>query len=255
MNAPDKEQTKLEQDFKSLKEFIGKNPGQYNQLRYRLGMMYFHARGTPKDDVTAFKLVQEAAKDNVTEAKIKCGIMLLEGYGCKPDFEAAKQWLAPFWNNKSEPHKGVLFYRAKMFAKGWGETPNEVLATKHYRASADLGYVEAQHELACRYSTGCGVEKSKDEALQWFLKAAKEEHAESQFQLAELLSTYADGSKQVKAKEWYVKAANNGHEGAKKWRDKHKKVEFSLGEKKEQAGTRQVSSNPHVNTATPKKAF
>ncbi|KAF9545336.1 hypothetical protein EC957_011090 [Mortierella hygrophila] len=53
--------------------------------------------------------------------------------------------------------------------------------------------------------------------MEWFLKAAKQGHAASQYRIG-LLYKYGEGVPQdyIKALEWYTKAADRRHECAKR---------------------------------------
>ena len=77
---------------------------------------------------------------------------------------------------------------------------------------AEAGNVEAQYNLAVRYSSGRGVPQNDAEALTWFRKSAESGHAPAQVTLGLI---YREGSRGVKkdpehAVDWFRKAANQG---------------------------------------------
>ena len=86
--------------------------------------------------------------------------------------------------------------------------PNDIDVTQLYH-SAQSGDTQAQLDLAC---TGEGVEKSYQEAVKWYRKAAEQGNAMAQ---AGLAACYYDGIGVEKngqeAVKWYRKAAEQGN--------------------------------------------
>ncbi len=232
--------------FISLKEFFDKHKEGSNILRYRFGMLYFHGRGTPKDDKKAYALIAQASEDIVPDAKVQRGIMLLKGWGCEKNYQEAWEWL------KGSEHRTALFYKAEMFDNGWGVVKDENQATSLYKLSAENGYVPAQHLLGMRYLKA----KDESEASVWLLRAAKETHAESQYQLALLLIKSPEPVKQSNARNWFKDAAEQEHEGARKWLKENtpKSVHFSLGEKRPRDRSREAVDPRTNNTMSQKIA-
>lgn len=81
------------------------------------------------------------------------------------------------------------------------------------RARADAGEVEAQFELARRYTTGAnGTPKDAAEAARWFRLAAEQGSPHAQVNLAGI---YEEGRgvprDDAEAVNWLVKAADQGH--------------------------------------------
>src|SRR3989338_1809622 len=75
-----------------------------------------------------------------------------------------------------------------------------------------LDLAEAQYNLGVLYYNGIGVKRDHTEALNWFLKAAKQGIPEAQFNSANAFRS-GDGTDRdyVKAKDWYLKAARQGY--------------------------------------------
>ena len=69
--------------------------------------------------------------------------------------------------------------------------------------------------MGLRYLYGKGVRQNYAEALKWFMKAAEQEHALSQFVLGNCYAN-GEGVKQnpAEAVKWYQRSAANGNEKA-----------------------------------------
>lgn len=80
------------------------------------------------------------------------------------------------------------------------------------RNEAQLGQAEAQFKLGKRYERGTGVEQSDVEALQWYLKAAEQNHIEAALIAGFFYKNGRGGARDLKqAKRWYLHAAKAGH--------------------------------------------
>ncbi|MGD8839669.1 MAG: ankyrin repeat domain-containing protein [Gammaproteobacteria bacterium] len=86
------------------------------------------------------------------------------------------------------------------------------------------GNPEAQYRLAGLYRIGKGVRKNLDRAESLYLEAARAGHADAQFSLALLLEKSAGDGSPAEAREWYGKAAAQGHRRAREklaqWQEK-----------------------------------
>ncbi len=68
-----------------------------------------------------------------------------------------------------------------------------------------------QFTLALRYEHGTGVKKNLPQAINWYLRAAKNNNAKAQFNLASLYENGEGVSRNIpQAIRWYYAAANNG---------------------------------------------
>jgi len=81
------------------------------------------------------------------------------------------------------------------------------MSTTALLLAAPRGNVEAQYYLGLAYVNGLGIEKSTDEAIHWFQKAATNNHAPSQNALGSLLSKSGDYQH---ANYWFKAAAAKG---------------------------------------------
>lgn len=82
-------------------------------------------------------------------------------------------------------------------------------AMKWYRRAAEIGYKDAQYELARLYDQGVGVTADKTEAAKWYTKAAEQGVRRAQFYLGVQYNTGEGVTKdQQKAFQWFLKAAD-----------------------------------------------
>ncbi len=155
----------------------------HRNAQYELGLMYKKGIGARKNLIRAEKWFKKAAKQN---------------------HKHAKQALGTLANKKQTPHKTKQTAQQRFLAKN----------TK----LANAGDAEAQYKLGKAYKTGKHAPINHKKAFKWLKEAANANHASAQYQLANI---YYDGSKATKkntskAKQWYSKAADNGHKQANK---------------------------------------
>jgi len=110
------------------------------------------------------------------------------------------------------------FYLGINYEHGQGVPQDKAKALEWITKSANLGFAEAQRDLASRYYFGCErVPQNYVLAAEWYTKAAKQGNRSAQYSLAGL---YLIGTGVIEnralAKEWLEKAAAQGHEPAKK---------------------------------------
>jgi TPR repeat protein len=81
--------------------------------------------------------------------------------------------------------------------------------------AAELGYVDAQMNMAYKYSHGKGVAADDAAATAWYEKAAERGDRDAQYNLGVIL---AQGHRTPQSYElaarWYQRAADRGHTGA-----------------------------------------
>jgi TPR repeat protein len=85
------------------------------------------------------------------------------------------------------------------------------LAYKMFLAAAKEGHADSQFNVALMYERGIGVGKNEKEAVLWYGKAASQGNASAQFNLG-VLYEHGRGTPVdfVKANEWYRKASVQG---------------------------------------------
>jgi TPR repeat protein len=94
-----------------------------------------------------------------------------------------------------------------------------------YRLAADQGDADAQNNLGEIHESGRGVEKSPDQALQWYERAAERGLAAGQFNAGRMWAIGAAGkSDAVRARAWLAQAEQKGVSQARQvldWLDQH----------------------------------
>ena len=77
-----------------------------------------------------------------------------------------------------------------------------------YEKAAEQGHTEAQHAVGWLYENGKGVERNYEKAVYWYQKAAEQGLARSMYGIG---NCYYNGKKDYKkAFYWYQKAAEHG---------------------------------------------
>jgi len=92
------------------------------------------------------------------------------------------------------------------------EAGDYATALREWRALAEQGDAQAQHNLASMYNKGEGVGADDSEAAKWYLLAAKQGVSSAQYNLG---NAYRNGEgvnqDYSEAKKWYLLAAEQGH--------------------------------------------
>lgn len=99
-------------------------------------------------------------------------------------------------------------------AKKNQQAGNAEMAFQQYMVAArDYGHPEAQFEVARCYQNGTGVEKSEENALVWYKKAAEQGNAEAQCVLGGCFyyQTLGVEKDDKEARKWYEAAATQGN--------------------------------------------
>lgn len=107
-----------------------------------LGLLYYHGKGVPENDRTAFRWFSRAADQEMPDG---------------------------------------MYHLANMYAFGLGlpeaETDPDLRAAQWYFRAARRGHADAQYSLGILFLAGKGVEKNTAEALRWIRRAADLGHA------------------------------------------------------------------------------
>ena len=217
--------------------------------QFELSLRYSSGNGVDKDLTAAFKWLKKSAKQGNAFAQNNLGVCYHNGEGVKQNLHKAAYWYKKSARKGNEKAKDNLqlienhfrslrrssgnmssrkkFWLTVLFAAGiWSVwfIYKEVKLDKSFAAvqkktdvkeiiaNAENGDVLSQVELARKYEEGREVEKSPQEALKWYQKAAEKGYAEAQYQLARC---YEDGKGTEKnlpeAIKWYQKSAGQGN--------------------------------------------
>ena len=75
-----------------------------------------------------------------------------------------------------------------MYYLGQGVDMNYKKASKWYKKAAKQGHAEAQYNLGAMHENGDGVDQSDSMAMRWYAKAAAQGHEEAQGRIAAILA-------------------------------------------------------------------
>ena len=76
---------------------------------------------------------------------------------------------------------------------------------------AERGDAEAQSSIGFMYDVGKNVDRDYTKAMEWYLKAAAQNHADAQYNIGALYANGLGVKQDLKtAKEWAGKACDNG---------------------------------------------
>jgi len=105
---------------------------------------------------------------------------------------------------------------AQKYRDGKGVKQSYEMARMLYEQSAQQGNADAMGNLGAMYAQGHGVEQSYEKAKEYFEKAADLGDATAQYNLGLMFYLGHNGVKKdtTKAREWWTKAAAQGHEHA-----------------------------------------
>ncbi|WP_289283325.1 MULTISPECIES: SPOR domain-containing protein [unclassified Methylophaga] len=148
-----------------------------------------------RDFHTAYQAWHKAAEQNIAEAQWMLGIMLLNGQGVKQDNAAAYSWLTLASEKK---HKQASIDRLAIRNR----------LTVEELAKADM----LTAAFRDKQTSKTVIKQQKEQAFQWFEKAARKGDAHAQYQLGEMLLS-GDGVRQdnVAAYSWFSLASQQNH--------------------------------------------
>jgi hypothetical protein len=139
------------------------------ESQFRLGSMYYHGKGVPKDYVEAVRWYRESAEHGDAKAQFNLSDMYHEGKGIPQDYAEAARWCrkaAEQGDAKAQDGLGFMYYRGEGVAQDYAE------AVRWYRKSAEQGDANAQYDLGYMYYYGYAVPQDRVEANRLFHEAA-----------------------------------------------------------------------------------
>jgi TPR repeat protein len=190
----------VERDLEKGFELVQKSAKQGNaQAQLLVGGMYKDGKGVQQDNKKAFAWIQKSAKQGNMIAQNDLGYLYEQGLGVDRDFQKAREWYL------KAAEKGLAAAQVclgNIYRDGLGVEENIKEAKKWYVKAAEKGNEKAKSELlnieleadpkkkfknkmvasfkgdakamaevANMYLMGIGVEKSEENALEWFKKA------------------------------------------------------------------------------------
>ncbi len=138
---------------------------------------YESERKDDKRNYEAFTWITIAAKQGHAEAQFYMGKYYEYGIFVKQSDQLAIEW---YHNAAKRGSANAQYKLADCYRNGIYVPKNDSLAIKLYRISAEQGHCKAQFQLGDIYEQGsCGVERSREEALNWYKLAAVQEGPEA----------------------------------------------------------------------------
>lgn len=208
-----------------------------------LGAWYLNQKSSDATDEEAVKWIQKAAAQNHPEAELLLALCLQDGIGGKTDTKKAAELIQSASNQSlfsaelfaashadiPDDQKHVLLTDALAQINADPAIAADALVEKGGRVkSMALGYLplletaangnaakgesrvfEAQRILGTLYRQGVVVPRNTKTAMQWYQKAADQNDAESQYQLAQLMEETRQNDETAAKLE--QKAAEQGH--------------------------------------------
>lgn len=190
----------VEKDLKKGFELVQKSAEQGNdRAQLLIGGMYKDGKGVQRDNKKAFAWIQKLAEQGNLSAQNDLGHLYEQGLGVDRDFQKAHEWYLKAAEKGLDAAQVSLgnIYRCGLGveenineAKKWyvkaAEQGNEKAKSellqikleadpekklKNKIVAAHKGDAKAMAEVATMYLMGTGVEKSEENALEWFKKA------------------------------------------------------------------------------------
>ncbi|MCE5185162.1 MAG: sel1 repeat family protein [Planctomycetaceae bacterium] len=216
-------------------------------LCYRLGYMYEKGLGIDENYETALKLYRAAADSNdigsnmifSSHACHRIAILYEQGLGVEANAQEAAKWarmadakgyspsqsteqpapstsIAAFEEANGPEDKAASTDAEAQFqlAESYfltGDEANLKKAVELFLKAAEQGHAEAQCRLGLVYSFGMGVEENQAEAFKWTLKSAEQGFEGAMSSIADMYySGHGTERDYPAAMKWAMKAADNG---------------------------------------------
>lgn len=169
----------------------------------KISVMYMRGDGIPRDNQKCYEWAQKAAAQGIGDAMGTIGRYYDDGYIFSPDLEKAREWYLKAVCTGNDFYISSL---ERIEKKIYG-------APLNYEKVAQNGDVYAMCYLAYKYRYGIGVQRDKQKAFELHQKAAESGNALALYRLGHVY--HWDKHDHEKAREWYLKAANQGFFPAK----------------------------------------
>ncbi|MCJ7523825.1 MAG: DUF1566 domain-containing protein [Candidatus Aminicenantes bacterium] len=210
----------VEKDLKKGFELVQKSAAQGNdRAQLLIGGMYKDGKGVQRDNKKAFAWIQKLAEQGNLSAQNDLGHLYEQGLGVDRDFQKARECYLQAAEKGLDAAQVSL---GNIYRRGLGVEENINEAKKWYVKAAEQGYEKAKSELlqikleadpekklknkivaahkgdakamaevATMYLMGTGVEKSEENALEWFKKAFEYGNVSVRGQLKQLQQSLA----------------------------------------------------------------
>jgi TPR repeat protein/transglutaminase-like putative cysteine protease len=141
----------------------------------QLGWFYEKGLGVARDDALAAQWYGKAAEAGYLQGQLRLATLYRDGRGVARDYRQAEKWLSLAADQGSAwalRNLGLLYAGSRD-----GIPLDYVKAAELFRKASDRGDAEAQYNLGWAYESGLGVAKDRQQAIEWYSKAAGKGHA------------------------------------------------------------------------------
>lgn len=213
----DKDKSKAVEYFKECEEYtLGDNyEGIRAQAMDLLGDCYYYGDGIEKDFKRSFECYLNAAEAGNNSAQCNVAYAYEMGEGTEKNPTKAVEW---YQKSADNGNKHAMRNLALCYKTGNGVTQDIKMAFKWFKSAVENGNLTASNDLGLCYQQGHGTEKNESEAIKHFTISA--DKGNNKFAQYNLGKCYLNGTgvnqDKAKAKELLEKAAEQGHEDAKK---------------------------------------
>lgn len=178
--------------------------------QYSVGLCYGQGIGVEKNDEESLKWHTKAAENGYASSQF----MVASVNAREQNFSMAVAWLLKAAN---QGHADAQSYLGLYYSKGVGVQPDLVEAVKWYQLAANQGEKHAMNALGEYMMSGKGgLKQDIPAAAQLFLKAAKQGLLNAQFNIAQCYHFGAGISQSDNdALLWYLEAAKQGDQEAR----------------------------------------
>lgn len=167
--------------------------------QYKLACIYQNRGLEPENMRKCIEWFTKSAEQDFDSAQYKLGLCYYDGKGVAQDFPTALSW---FRKAAAHGHQSAMYYVGRCYARGEGVEADTVEAKRWYddaidiekneltpyqkqlnanavaivRKEAEKGDPYAQYFLGLIYEDGKYVERNLEKAKEWFAKAAAQGH-------------------------------------------------------------------------------
>jgi TPR repeat protein len=160
-----------------------------------------------KDYPTAFREWKAAAEAGQAEAQFDLGLLYAEGLGTRRDLAEAAKW---YRQAAEQGNAQAEFALGEMYSRGWG-APRDTADILRWMQMANDPASDGPPTEWARVE-GYGIERDQKQAAFWYERAAKQGHAQAQYNLARLYATGQGVPRdQDQALRWVRSAASQGY--------------------------------------------
>jgi localization factor PodJL len=138
---------------------------------YDLATRASEARGMPRDNVMAARILEKVAASGYAPAQYKLASLHEKGVGLPRDLVQAKLWYgrAAELGNARAMHNLAVIYAETPTANG---KPDFATASQWFKRGAEFGLRDSQYNLAVLYARGLGVQQDLEQSYLWFSAAS-----------------------------------------------------------------------------------